>query len=184
MARGLDARAGAERCTIAIRLTCMTLICSTGVALNPARGSGKKYANATCKSSEASSARTISRFNGLLDSTILPPSTPMQRSCVGGRDACNPAESRRFWGTMIDTNITLYQAEWCPYCARVRSRLTDLLLDYKNVNVPADHAQRSALKEISGQTGIPTLVDGDVIIADDDDKIIEYLNEKYAHANA
>jgi len=35
---------------------------------------------------------------------------------------------------MKDTNVVLYQAEWCPYCAKVRSKMTDLLLDYKNVN--------------------------------------------------
>ena len=81
--------------------------------------------------------------------------------------------------TMIDTNIVLYQAEWCPYCAKVRNVLTDLLLDYKVVNVPEDHAERTKLKELFGVTGIPSMVDGDVKIADDDDKIIEYLEKKY-----
>jgi glutaredoxin 3 len=78
-----------------------------------------------------------------------------------------------------DTNIVLYQAEWCPYCARVRAKLTDLLLDYKVVNVPVDHSQRSIVKEVSGQTGIPVLVDGGVVL-DDDDAIIPYLEETYA----
>ncbi|MBV8637650.1 MAG: glutathione S-transferase N-terminal domain-containing protein [Candidatus Eremiobacteraeota bacterium] len=80
---------------------------------------------------------------------------------------------------MIDTNIVLYQAEWCPYCARVRSAMTDLLLDYKVVNVPEDHAQRTVVKDIFGVTGIPSMTDGDVKIGDDDDKIIEYLEQKY-----
>ncbi len=70
---------------------------------------------------------------------------------------------------MIDTNIVLYQAEWCPYCARVRSKLTDMLLDYKTVNVPHDHAGRTNVKELFGVTGIPSMTDGDVKIADDDD---------------
>ena len=83
---------------------------------------------------------------------------------------------------MRDTNIVLYQAEWCPYCARVRNKLTDLLLDYKNVNVPRDHAGRTVVQEVSGQTGIPVLVDGDVTIADDDDAIIAYLEKTYAKA--
>jgi glutaredoxin 3 len=80
---------------------------------------------------------------------------------------------------VIDTNIVLYQAEWCPYCARVRSAMTDLLLDYKIVNVPRDHGQRTLVKELFGTTGIPSMVDGDVKIADDDDAIIAYLQEKY-----
>jgi glutaredoxin 3 len=82
---------------------------------------------------------------------------------------------------VIDTNIVLYQAEWCPYCARVRSAMTDLLLDYKIVNVPRDHGQRGAVAELFGTTGIPSMTDGDVKIADDDDAIIAYLQEKYHH---
>ena len=81
---------------------------------------------------------------------------------------------------MKDTNIVLYQAEWCPYCASVRTKLTDLLLSYKVVNVPADHDARDVVKEVSGQTGIPVMVDGDVTIADDDDAIIAYLEKTYA----
>ncbi len=80
---------------------------------------------------------------------------------------------------MIDTNIVLYQAEWCPYCARVRSKMTDMLLDYKIVNVPRDHSERGALKEIFGVTGVPSMTDGDVKIGDDDDAIIAYLEKKY-----
>jgi glutaredoxin 3 len=74
----------------------------------------------------------------------------------------------------------LYQVEWCPYCARVRSRLTDLEITYINVNVPRSKADRKELIEVSGQNGVPTLVDGDVIIADDDEAIIKYVEEKYA----
>ncbi len=81
---------------------------------------------------------------------------------------------------MTDTGIVLYQAEWCPYCARVRSAMTDLLLDYKIVNVPQDHSQRTAVKDLFGTTGIPSMIDGDVKIADDDDAIVDYLQKKYA----
>jgi glutathione S-transferase len=80
---------------------------------------------------------------------------------------------------MIDTNIVLYQAEWCPYCARVRAKLTDMLLDYKIVNVPRDHGQRTVVKELFGKTGVPSMIDGDVKIADDDDAIVAYLEKTY-----
>jgi glutaredoxin 3 len=76
------------------------------------------------------------------------------------------------------TNIVLYQAEWCPYCARVRKKLTDLLLDYQTVNEPHSHAERTETKAVSGQTSIPVMVDGDVIL-DDDDTIIPYLDKTY-----
>lgn len=80
---------------------------------------------------------------------------------------------------MIDTNIVLYQAEWCGYCARVREVMTDLLLDYKIVNVPENHADRAIVKAIFGVTGIPSMTDGDVKIADDDDAIVAYLRKTY-----
>lgn len=83
---------------------------------------------------------------------------------------------------MRDTNIVLYQAEWCGYCAHVREKLTELLLDYRCVNVPRSKAERTNVKEVSGQTGIPVLVDGDVVIADDDDAIVAYLEKTYGKA--
>lgn len=76
--------------------------------------------------------------------------------------------------------LKLYQAEWCPYCARVRSKMTDLGITYINVNVPRAKPDRKELLEISGQTGIPTLVTQDrQVIADDDEAIIEHLEKEY-----
>ena len=76
--------------------------------------------------------------------------------------------------------LKLFQAEWCPYCARVRSRMTDLCVNYICMNVPRDKASRTELIEVSGQSGIPTLVceDGS-LIRDDDDAIIEYLEKNH-----
>ena len=77
--------------------------------------------------------------------------------------------------------LKLYQAEWCPYCARVRSKMTDLGIDYININVPRAKADRTELMEISGQAGIPTLVTEEgQVIADDDDAIIAYLQKDFA----
>jgi glutathione S-transferase len=61
--------------------------------------------------------------------------------------------------------------------------MTDLLLDYKIVNVPHSHAQRGIVKEVSGQTSIPVMVDGEVVL-DDDDDIIPYLEQKYGKGAA
>jgi glutaredoxin len=81
---------------------------------------------------------------------------------------------------MPDTNIVLYQTDWCPYCARVRAVLSDLSLEHQIVNVPDEHSKRAEVKAIFGVTGVPSMTDGDVKIADDDDAIIAYLEEKYA----
>lgn len=81
----------------------------------------------------------------------------------------------------LASDIVLYQTEWCPYCVRVRAKMTDLLIDYKIVNVPRSHSERAEVKKVSGQTGIPVMVDGDVML-DDDDEIIPYLEKKYGGA--
>lgn len=76
--------------------------------------------------------------------------------------------------------LKLYQTEWCPYCVKVRSKMTELGITYLNVNVPRSKPERKELIEISGQSGVPTLVTEDGrIIADDDDAIIAYLQNEY-----
>ena len=86
----------------------------------------------------------------------------------------------------LANTIFAWAAEVCPVAgplkresrARVRKKLTDLLLDYQIVNEPHSHAERNETKAASGQTSIPVLVDGDVVL-DDDDDIIPYLDKKY-----
>ena len=74
--------------------------------------------------------------------------------------------------------LTLYQAEWCPYCHRVRQVLTELGLTYLTVNVAASRDGRAELLAIADQDGVPVLVDGDKIYGDSD-QIIEYLRATY-----
>lgn len=61
--------------------------------------------------------------------------------------------------------IQLYQAEWCPYCRRVRHRLTELGIDFVARQVPANGEDRDELARIAGERSIPALVleDGSVI---------------------
>ena len=82
--------------------------------------------------------------------------------------------------------LELYQLENCPYCRRVRDALADMGIDYIIRNEPAGHHDRVRVKKLSGQTFVPTLHDPErnVIIADDDDKIIDYLREHYGRRTA
>jgi glutaredoxin len=74
--------------------------------------------------------------------------------------------------------LTLYQAEWCPYTHPIRQLMTELGLTYTTVNVPADREARSELLAISGQEGIPVLVDGDKVLTDSGE-ILEHLRSTY-----
>ena len=77
--------------------------------------------------------------------------------------------------------LELYQFEECPYCKRVRSALTDFGISYIIHNVSRDSAERDDLEKISGQRFVPVLIDPntDTMIVDDDEKAIQYVEERY-----
>ncbi|MBO4247559.1 glutathione S-transferase N-terminal domain-containing protein [Halomicrobium sp. IBSBa] len=82
------------------------------------------------------------------------------------------------------TNLELYELEGCPYCAKVIDKLDELDLDYESHMVPRSHDERTEVEEISGQTGVPVLVDPDngVDGMSESDDIVEYLEETYGGA--
>ena len=79
-------------------------------------------------------------------------------------------------------DITLYELPGCPYCAKVIDTLEQLGLEYETVEVPSANAERTEVKEVSGQTGVPVIVDEDhgVDGMHESDDIVEYLEQTYA----
>jgi glutathione S-transferase len=78
-------------------------------------------------------------------------------------------------------DLKLYELSGCPYCEKVKRTLDELDLDYESVMVPRSHSDRTEVKEISGQTGVPVLVDpdNDVDGMPESDDIVAYLQEAY-----
>jgi len=79
------------------------------------------------------------------------------------------------------SNLELYELPGCPYCAKVKTKLDELGLEYVSHEVPRSHSERTDVKEVSGQTGVPVLVDPDHDVegmAESDD-IVAYLDETY-----
>ena len=74
--------------------------------------------------------------------------------------------------------IRLYQAEWCPFSHRIRAKLTELGIDYEAVNVSASAEKRAELKEITGNSTIPVLAEGEKVFSDSSE-ILSYLREEY-----
>jgi len=74
--------------------------------------------------------------------------------------------------------MKLYNLDGCGYCRMVRDVLAQMSLEYEKVDVPWPHQQRKEVYEISGQTTVPVLVDGDTIL-DDEYEIIDYLRKTY-----
>ncbi|MFB6308682.1 MAG: glutathione S-transferase N-terminal domain-containing protein [Haloarculaceae archaeon] len=78
-------------------------------------------------------------------------------------------------------SLELYELDGCPYCAKVKKKLDELDLEYESHMVPRSHDQRDEVKEVSGQTGVPVLVDNDNGIEGmpESDDIVEYLEQTY-----
>ena len=60
----------------------------------------------------------------------------------------------------------------------VRSELKRLELDYETIDVPWAHHKRTEVSKVSGQSMVPVLVDGDVVLSDEYE-IIDYLKKTY-----
>ncbi|WP_256296333.1 glutathione S-transferase N-terminal domain-containing protein [Haloarchaeobius salinus] len=80
------------------------------------------------------------------------------------------------------SNLELYDLPGCPFCAKVKTKLDELGLEYETHEVPRSHSQRTEVKAVSGQTGVPVLVDPDngVEGMPESDDIVAYLEEHYA----
>ena len=79
------------------------------------------------------------------------------------------------------SDIELYELPGCPYCAKVIDKLDELNLDYESHEVPSARAERDRVQEVSGQAGVPVIVDEEhgVEGMPESDDIVEYLEETY-----
>ena len=75
--------------------------------------------------------------------------------------------------------MTLYNIDGCGYCAMVRNVLAQMSLEYEKIDVPWPHHERKVVYEVSGQTAVPVLVDGETVL-DDEYEIIDYLKKTYS----
>jgi glutaredoxin 3 len=60
-------------------------------------------------------------------------------------------------------------------CGKVARRLDALGIDYGEVRVPFRHRDRQEVIELTGQSRVPVLVDGDEVVHDSH-RILEYLD--------
>ena len=77
--------------------------------------------------------------------------------------------------------LTLYALDGCPYCETVHDALTEAGIDYETEWVEAMHSERNEVKRVSGQRGVPVLVDDDhgVTMAESE-KILQYVDRTLA----
>ncbi|RBI63972.1 glutaredoxin family protein [halophilic archaeon] len=77
--------------------------------------------------------------------------------------------------------IRLYALDGCPYCETVHDALDDAGVEYETEWVEALHSKRDEVKRVSGQRGVPVLVDDErgVTMAESE-KIVEYVERTLA----
>jgi glutaredoxin 3 len=82
----------------------------------------------------------------------------------------------------VMTDLVLYELKGCPYCAKVKRKLDDLDLEYESRMVPRSHGERTEVEEVSGQTGVPVLIDEEhgVDGMPESDDIVAHLEKTYA----
>jgi len=80
------------------------------------------------------------------------------------------------------SELVLYELPGCPYCAKVTTKLDELGVDYESREVPRAHSERTEVEEISGQTGVPVIIDEahDVHGMAESADIVDHLETHYA----
>ena len=77
--------------------------------------------------------------------------------------------------------LELYRVSGCPHCAKVERKLDELDLEYEYHDVSPFRFRRTGVKEVSGQSGVPVLVDSENAVTGmaESDDIVAYLERTY-----
>ena len=76
--------------------------------------------------------------------------------------------------------IQFYELDGCPFCAKVRSKLDELGVEYETIWTEALHSKRNEVKRVSGQRGVPVLVDEDRgVTMPESERILEFADRTY-----
>ena len=78
-------------------------------------------------------------------------------------------------------SIVLYALDGCPYCETVHDALEAQDIAYETVWVEALHSERNEVKRVSGQRGVPVLVDEDRgVTMPESTNILQYVDRTLA----
>lgn len=78
--------------------------------------------------------------------------------------------------------MRLYHRWKCPWCAAARQAIENVGAEVELVEVPYPREERTEVREISGQSKVPVLVDGDEVVVDSR-RIVRHLYERYGGAD-
>jgi glutaredoxin 3 len=70
---------------------------------------------------------------------------------------------------MTQPTVTLYVSDWCPYCQRAKSLLTQKNVDFSEINVEDDAKLREEMIARSNRRTVPQIFIGDKHVGGCDD---------------
>ena len=70
---------------------------------------------------------------------------------------------------MTAPDVTLYVADWCPFCQRAKGLLTQKNVIFREVNVDADEKSREEMIARSNRRTVPQIFIGEMHIGGCDD---------------
>ena len=77
--------------------------------------------------------------------------------------------------------VRLYALDGCPWCEKVSDALDEAGVAYETTWVDALHSDRNEVKRVSGQRGVPVLVDEDRgVTVSESANILEYIDRSLA----
>jgi glutaredoxin len=78
-------------------------------------------------------------------------------------------------------SITLYALDGCPWCEKVHDALEDADIEYETVWTEGLHSKRDEVARVSGQRGVPVLVDDEHgVTMNESANILEYVERTLA----
>lgn len=78
-------------------------------------------------------------------------------------------------------SLTLYALDGCPFCVKVHDTLSEHGIEYETVWTDPMHSDRNEVKRVSGQRGVPVLVDDDRgVTMCESDNILKYIEQTLA----
>jgi len=79
--------------------------------------------------------------------------------------------------------IELYALEGCPFCLNVHDALEEASIDYDTHWTDGLHSKRNEVKRVSGQRGVPVLVDEERgVTMSESENILEYVENTLAQS--
>ncbi|WP_348612390.1 glutaredoxin family protein [Halobaculum rarum] len=78
-------------------------------------------------------------------------------------------------------SVTLYALDGCPWCEKVHDALGEADVEYETVWTEALHSKRDEVARVSGQRGVPVLVDDERgVTMNESANILEYVERTLA----